>query len=306
MTASATGTAPHRLTDALTVHSMGGLGNQLFIYGAGLAAAEAAGTTLRVDIGQHAVRSDRPPLLEALGLPADYVDLGARTTTSRVRRGLSRWVPLADDVPLGCTYREPSFVYDPGALRQGAGGCLFGYFQSWRYLEPVADRLRGHLSDVAAARRDRLEKHASVFEDPSAVVLHVRRGDYLHPGAQGYHGLAGARFYRDALSVLRGMGFDGPVLLFSDDLAAAERELDGLGDLRPQRHPGLDAVDEMLLMSRAPAFVTANSSFSWWAAWLGDRPGRPVVSPRPWFDDAANDARDLLPHHWLTLDRRDA
>jgi hypothetical protein len=85
----------------------------------------------------------------------------------------------------------------------------------------------------------------------------------------------------------------------------AVRELDGLGEVHPVSCPSLDALDEMLLMSRAPALVTANSSFSWWAAWLGDRPGRPVVAPRPWFDDPSIDARDLLPPHWLTLDRRD-
>lgn len=298
-------TAPHRVPDAVTVHSMGGLGNQLFIYGAGLAAAERAGVSLRVDVGQHAARSDRPALLEDLGLPADYVDLGMRQDASRVRRRLASWWPLRDEVPLGCSYRENGFVFDPAVLQQGAGTCLFGYFQSWRYVEPVAHRLRGHLTRLAEARHDRLRPHAERLDDPSAVVLHVRRGDYLHADAQGYHGVAGHRFYRDALTTLRRTGFDGPVLLFSDDVEMAVRELDGLGEVHPVSCPSLDALDEMLLMSRAPALVTANSSFSWWAAWLGDRPDRPVVAPRPWFDDPSIDARDLLPPHWLTLDRRD-
>ncbi len=298
-------TAPHRAAGALTVHSMGGLGNQLFIYGAGLAAAEHAGVRLRVDIGQHAAREDRPPLLEGLGLPAEYVDLGLRETSSSLRRRLARRWPPGEDVPLGCTYRESGFGYDPGVLRQEPGSCLFGYFQSWRYLEPVADRLRCHLGDLVEMRRERLEAYFAPLDDPSAVVLHVRRGDYLHVGAEGYHGLAGYRFYRDALATLRRMGFDGPVHLFSDDVATARRELGGLGEIRSVDSPSLDALDEMLLMSRAPALVTANSSFSWWAAWLGDRADRPVVAPRPWFDEPSIDARDLLPPHWLTLDRRD-
>lgn len=296
---------PHWLPDALTVHSMGGLGNQLFIYGAGLAAAERTGARLRVDIGQHAARADRPPLLEALGLPAEYVDLGLRPTPSVLRRRLAPWWVPAQDVPLGCTYREPGFVHDPEVMNQERGGCLFGYFQSWRYLVPVEDRLRSHLTAVAEKRRERLRPHLAPLEDMSAIVMHVRRGDYLHAEAKGYHGVAGHRFYRDALGTLRRMGFDGPVHLFSDDVAAAQRELDGLGEIRPVSCSLLDALDEMLLMSRAPAIVTANSSFSWWAAWLGDRPDRPVVAPRPWFDDPSIDARDLLPPHWLTLDRRE-
>lgn len=295
----------HRVPGTLTVHSMGGLGNQLFIYGAGLAAAESAGVTLRVDVGQHAARTDRPALLESLGLPAEYVDLGLRTTRSALRRRLSRWAPPGEDVPLGCIYREAGFPFHPAALRQEPGACLFGYFQSWRYLEPVQGRLRAHLNALVEARRARLHEHFEALREPSSVVLHVRRGDYLYAEAQGYHGVAGTRFYRDALSTLRRMGFDGPVFLFSDDIVAARRELDGLGEIRSLSRSPLDALDEMLLMSRASSLVTANSSFSWWSAWLGDRPDRPVIAPRPWFDDTSIDARDLLPSHWLTLDRRD-
>ncbi len=297
---------PHRTEDSVTVHSMGGLGNQLFIYAAGLAAAQAADARLRVDVGQHAVRPDRPPQLAELGLQAEYVDLGTGQVASALRRRVSRWVPLAGDVPHACTYRESGFRFDPAALRQPQGSCMFGYFQSWRYLEPVAEGLREQLGKVGDDRLAGIPHLVGEVSAESSITLHVRRGDYLHVSAKDYHGVADAGYYRQAVSTLRRMGFDGPLRVFSDDLPAAQAELAGLGDLQGFATAGLDAVDEMFLMSRSSALVTANSSFSWWAGWLGDRPERPVIAPRPWFDDPAVDSRDLLPPHWLTLDRRAA
>jgi hypothetical protein len=61
----------------------------------------------------------------------------------------------------------------------------------------------------------------------------------------------------------------------------------------------------MVAMSRAHALVMGNSTFSWWAGWLGDRPDRPVFAPRPWVAAQDGVERDLLPPHWLTLDARD-
>ena len=290
----------------MTVHSMGGLGNQLFIYAAGLAAADSAGARLRVDLGQHAARSDRPPQLEQLGLPADYVDIGMGRQRSRLARRASRWIPVADTVPEACSYREAGFPFQADVLRQSPGRCMFGYFQSWRYVTPVADLLRLRFDQVRASRLASMAPFIDDVSASSSITLHVRRGDYLHPGASDFHGVASADFYRQAVGTLRRMGFDGALHVFSDDLPSARAELAGLGDLVSYGEASLDPIDEMLLMSSAAALVTANSSFSWWAGWLGDRPDRPVIAPRPWFDDPTVDARDLLPPHWLTLDRRAA
>lgn len=293
--------SPHGTSDSVTVHSMGGLGNQLFIYSAGLAAARAAGVGLRVDVGQHSARTDRPPVLEALGFPAEYVDCGFDPpSANRVARLRSRV-----QVPRACTFRESSFRYDQRALEQRPGACLFGYFQSWRYLAEVADELRGHFARLEQERRSVLSSALARITAPGTIALHVRRGDYLAPGASAYHGLAGQRYYQEAVAVLRRLGHDGPLIVFSDDLNAAVDELEPLGGVEPvEEH--LDAVDELLVMGRSSALVTANSSFSWWAGWIGERTERPVIAPRPWFDDLQSDSRDLLLPHWLTLDRREA
>ena len=287
----------HGVEGLVTVHSMGGLGNQLFIYAAGLAAARNAGGGLRIDSSLHRHDPDRSFLLADLGFPAEYVDLRPPAPSRRRRE--------AREAPHGCSYREPSFRYDSSAVRTPLASCMFGYFQSWQYLEPIADELREQFSRLVRQREESaaFREVEALVSRPGAVVLHVRRGDYLRAHALTYHGLAGIDFYGRAADVLRRMGFDGPLVVFSDDVAAARADLAELGDIDVVAGDGLDAVDEMLLMSRAQALVTANSSFSWWAAWIGAEDGRPVICPRPWFDDPATDSRDLLMPDWLTLQR---
>jgi len=311
MTPSRAHASSHGEEGSITVHSQGGLGNQLFIYGAGLAAAQAAGVRLRIDIGQHAARDDRPSVLERLGFPGEYVDLGFHSSAAepikvKIRRKASGKVRLIRGVgpPHGCTWRERVLRYDAAALCQPSGSCLSGYFQSWRYLEPVADEMRHMLERVFSARRDRLESSAATIAKSAGIVLHVRRGDYLAPEALDFHGLAGLPFYSEAVATLRRMGLGGPLFVLSDDVEGAMQELAPLGELKSLDFKSDDALDELLLMSHAPALVIANSSFSWWAAWFGDRPERPVIAPRPWFDDRTLDDRDILPPHWLSLGRR--
>jgi hypothetical protein len=137
-------------------------------------------------------------------------------------------------------------------------------------------------------------------------VLNVRRGDYTKAVNQQTLGLASAAYYARALRLLRRLGVSGPVFVVSDELDLAMAELADIPDLQPIAPPaGTDLIEIVLAMSRAHAMVMANSTFSWWAAWLGDRPDRPVIAPRPWFNTLRLSERDLLLPHWVSLEARD-
>lgn len=288
----------HGTVGSITVHSMGGLGNQLFIYAAGLAIARASDAALRVDTSQHAARADRPPLLQRYGFPAEYVQQERRSTL-----GLLVKSNRFNDVPRRCVVRDLTICGDTMLGPLPAGSCLYGYFQRWHYPELVAEDMRGHAAGLAARRLAAFERQLEHLREPDSIVLHVRRGDYLI-GEGRVHGVASPDYYRSAIENLRKMGFVGKVYVFSDDIPLAVNELSRDLAVHPLLDRPVDAMDELLLMSHAASLVMANSSFSWWAAWLGERPGRPVIAPRPWFDAPGIDSRDLLPPLWLTLDRR--
>jgi hypothetical protein len=137
-----------------------------------------------------------------------------------------------------------------------------------------------------------------------SIGLHVRRGDYLLPEQQKIQGLATRAYYERSLEYLRRLGFDGPVYLATDSPESVHHEFAGMGEFLPiDPPPGAHPFEVVLLLSRVDGLVLANSSFSWWAGFVGERPGRVVIAPRPWFTQADTDTRDMLPPDWLTLDR---
>ena len=103
---------------------------------------------------------------------------------------------------------------------------------------------------------------------------------------------------------LRRMGFDGPVYLATDSPAAVREEFARIGEFIPIDPPSvIHPFEVVLILSRVDGLVIANSSFSWWTGFIGERPRRVVIAPRPWLTRSDIDTRDLLPPHWLTLDR---
>ncbi len=134
--------------------------------------------------------------------------------------------------------------------------------------------------------------------------LQVRRGGYVLPEQQKRQGLASRAYYERSLSQLRRMGFDGPVYLATDSPAAVREEFARIGEFIPIDPPsGIHPFEVVLILSRVDGLVIANSSFSWWTGFIGERPRRVVIAPRPWLTRSDIDTRDLLPPHWLTLDR---
>jgi hypothetical protein len=135
------------------------------------------------------------------------------------------------------------------------------------------------------------------------VSVHVRRGDFaVNPEAHRAHGVCPTQYYLDALAYLDAHLGSPTYFLFSDDADWARAHID---------HPRLKHVstsssrlsahEELGLMAACRSHVIANSSFSWWGAWLGDHPDKVVVAPQKWFADPALRSDDIVPSSWLRL-----
>ena len=199
-------------------------------------------------------------------------------------------------------FMEESFSYDMRLREVRPGTTVLGNFQSWRYVDDRAGELR---SDESVNQTVGLVlDYARRFSLARATSLHVRRGDYMRPEQQKIQGLATRGYYQRSLSYLRRVGLDGPVYLATDSPDVVREEFKGMGEFLPiDPPPDSHPFEVVLLLSRADGLVIANSSFSWWAGYIGERPGRVVIAPRPWFTQKNIDTRDLLPPDWLTLDR---
>jgi hypothetical protein len=222
------------------------------------------------------------------------------------RNGETLWDCFDLDVPAEgpeCAHRfdevNGSCNYDPRVFEQPDGTSYHGYFQSYRYLDDCKAALvrflrfnvtyRAYSEALLFAYRRRYRK--------PLVSVHVRRGDYVNPGTEDHWGnLASDGYYRRAVEAI---GSDVTYLVFSDDLAWCRRTL----DLEGAEFADFDTGTSLCLMTGCDVNVIANSTFSWWGAFLN--PMAEVYAPSRWFGPAMtppNDRQDdILPPAWRTI-----
>jgi hypothetical protein len=280
----------------ITAQLVGGLGNQLFTYYAAAALAAKRSVPLRIDPS----RSAHGVSAQVFNLPGEWLPDRADGTShgrrhslvSRLTRRITRQVPALGGLLRYYESREPG--EDPHLLEQGPGTTIRGYFQSWKTVE-AAYRLGAKKELSLKSPSDWLvtAQQQAAVEDPIAV--HVRRGDYA---SSGVFGLLSAEYYGEALERLRRRGLRGPIWLFSDDPEVAVEIIDAPCEVMASP---VGPQEELLAMSRAAAFVTANSSFSWWGAWLSG--SKHVVAPGEWFKESPEPA-GLVPPWWTRISSR--
>jgi hypothetical protein len=305
----------------ITVSLMGGLGNQMFQYAAGKALAERHGARLALDLSGFPYDEERRSfLLDRWCVPkADLAgppEAGSKKPASNFVR--SRWrrridrvlglVGLPELQPPASDYHEPHFHYDPAFEALGSQTALFGYFQSEHYFSEIADKLRDFFQPC-----DALSPPAQLVADRIAttqhsVSVHIRRTDFItNPARISFHGWLDDLYYRRALKVMYGTVNPAmTIFVFSDDPAAAEGVLDFVpaANLVHVRGDPERPWEDLALMTRCRHHVIANSSFSWWGAWLNPSPDKVVIAPRAWFTPAGLRARntcDLWPASWILL-----
>jgi len=244
--------------------------------------------------------------------------LGLLLAVSR-RHGYGLYLPHRDE-PLGdcfdldiaaagpdCTSRfdetNGSCNFDPRVFEQPDGTSYQGYFQSYRYLEecrPELVRLLRFLSEHRARSEVTRYAYRRRYGRP-LVSLHVRRGDYVEPDAEGAWGnLANDGYYQRAI---RAIGDDVTYLVFSDDLPWCRQNL----EIDRLEFADVDAFTSLCLMTGCEVNVVANSSFSWWGAFLN--PNAEVYAPSRWWRamPPPNDHQDdIVPPAWRTIPTFDA
>ncbi len=278
-----------------------GLGNQMFQYAAGLALAERLGAELVCDI-RHYEYEDRGD--RGLGLPVFGIELKpARVPPFRPLRQLSMALGLQH-----ANFRQARVLlqvekYEPEFEQLTAPAVLAGYFQSWRFFA-------GHEASVRRVfdtRRLATDRIAAVAAEIAAarhpVAVHVRRGDYLKDArSAAYFGVLDTGYYNAARAALEARVNAPTYFLFSDEIGRAADELRGWPGLRPVT--GFTGPEDLHLMSLCRHFIIANSTFSWWGAWLGTARDKLVAGPRRWFGPGYPhrvEIDDRLPLDWIRV-----
>jgi hypothetical protein len=198
---------------------------------------------------------------------------------------------------------ERGFSYDPAVAALRPPVALYGNWQSERYFADIAGTIRADFTLAEPLDAIRQQLANEIAATPRSVSVHVRRGDYVtNPTANAYHGTCEPAWYAAAKARLEESLAGARYIVFSDDVAWARANLPDFADALFVE-PAADGRDErdMHLMSLCRYHIIANSSFSWWGAWLDPRPDKRVIAPARWFAGAAHDTRDLIPTAWERL-----
>lgn len=286
------------------VRIVGGLGNQMFGAAAGMALASRIGGRLELDAGYFATHSTHTYQLNSFGFSVPVHTFSPPLRRSRLSRLLGLGAARSDAPPEwpGAVFRERGFHYDDRFETVQGDVYLNGYFQSWLYFAPIADKVRArfnlvpHLSDEG-------RRFAAMAVGDGTIAMHVRRGDYAHDAATtAYHGLMGRDYYERALALVARSVPGARVLVVSDEPDAA-RELVP-ADVDAISVSGTTALDDMHIIGACRHKIIANSSFSWWGAWLDPRADGVTVAPRNWFARRqllTMYTGDLIPLGWVLV-----
>ena len=290
---------------------VGGLGNQMFQYACARSLAADLELPLKVSLDMfkaYASFHNGPELERAFSLELDIAHpddlrrmIGMMRVLPTVRRALASKVlaPLRGKRFI----TEHHFSYWDGLLDQArTGGYLQGYWQSERYFVKHAASIRNDFT-FRQPQTEYNSELARTIRDCVAVSIHVRRGDYVSDAKTlSVYGTCTPEYYFKAIEYLCQGIPDARLFVFSDDPK-------WVAEVLVPRYPGLVLVEhnrgdssynDMRLMSMCRHHIIANSSFSWWGAWLNSSKNKIVVAPRLWFLNGTNDC-DLIPSSWIRV-----
>lgn len=293
----------------IIVKLIGGLGNQLFQYAVGKAVSLRHGTEFRMDISGYKHQSGITPRAYALDTfnidecfaSVDEIGKFKNTPRLKIASHFEKMLAKFLGIKTGNYFIEPRFCFNPEIFDLGADAYMDGYWQTEKYFRDIESVIRREfiLKDKFGIENKEITKE---IRNSHSVSLHIRRGDYVaNVSTKKVHGTCTLEYYAEAIRHIAEKTEHPVFYIFSDDIVWVRENLvidyptvyvsDGI----------LKDYEELILMSYCKHNIIANSSFSWWGAWLNGNPEKIVVVPRQWFADASIDTSDIIPDTWIKL-----
>lgn len=271
----------------------GRLGNQMFQYAAAYGLAARLSVPFSIDT-RRAVYKGEGELRRVFDL--DWAE-PEKLPPSQNERPLAYYLWRAFKTSPKI-YRERTLAYDPNFETLGDGTYLHGYWLSEKYFSNVEDELRKAFVYRYPMSSQNAEMAQQIAETTS-ICLHVRRGDFVDLGVNTF---CDQSYYEKGLAAVSEGLKDPTVFVFSDDPQWAKDHLP-----LPFKKVVVDFngpetdYEDQRLMSLCEHNVIANSSFSWWAAWLNKNPEKRVAGPKKWFVDPKRIDIDILADGWIRI-----
>ena len=278
----------------------GGLGNQLFQYAAGLALSKKHNTPLKINTNFNSLDTNRRLALTHFNIDvnqANQIEINHLYPSSSLNRKIQSILPTSRK----SFYKEQKISFQSNFSQLSSSVYLKGYWQSEMYFSSINQLIKEkYILDPACY------KNASDFiqqlSSHESVSIHVRKGDYLKAPYNAYYAELNNEYYKRAIGFLKEICPALKVYVFTDDPSWVEQHLDlGLPFELASGHKTNSMFEDFQAMRSCKYHVIANSSFSWWTAWLSAHPDKIVVAPSNWFKNSQQVTVDLIPKSWNIL-----
>lgn len=289
----------------IIVKLRGGLGNQLFQYALGRKLAVQKGTVLKLEI------SDLKKGNREFQLSKFNTHFRIATKTDLILIVLKKYkylgLLLAQFFYKKKYYsknpilKENSLLYNENIIECLDDTYLVGYWQSEKYFKDIEQLLREEIT-LRSPLEGRVKEMMLEIEKKESVCIHVRAGDYIaNSEVRKNIGVLPNEYYCAAVDEILKKVKNPHFFIFSDDINSAKKKMNLINE-----HTFVDVSDQrdyvdLYLMSRCKHFITANSSFSWWAAWLSPVKEKKVYVPEPWCKNLKYYPIDIYPESWRKI-----
>jgi hypothetical protein len=294
----------------------GGLGNQMFQYAAARAVAHRENAELLFDLSHYAIKTGVNYTIRSFALE-QFSIFGRKATMAdmwplllrKYRKG-KVWFLWNKLVASRKRYfSEKQFHFDPDVLALHAPVFLDGWFASEKYFTDIRNVLLKEFTLVKPLSSWAKVHKKSIQGQSASVAVHIRRGDYVkNPETNSFHGVCSNEYYEKAAAQIIARYPQAHFYIFSDEIEWVRTHMKFPGPVTYVSEandvtPGRDA-EEMFLISMCKHAIIANSTFSWWGAWLNTNPHKMVIGPKRWFDGAKKNVltHDVLPSSWISLE----
>lgn len=196
-------------------------------------------------------------------------------------------------------YIEKGLYYQEDALSAVGNLYYIGYWQSWKYFKDIEKRIKRDFSFdeklLPLSNREILSK----IRNTNSVSIHIRRGDYI--GNSIYDNIATSDYYYKATDYIKKNVKNPFYFIFTNDPEWSKVHMSLPNSLIIDVNSGVDSYWDMFLMSQCRHNIIANSSFSWWGAWLNDNKNKIVIAPRKWINEDSANIDDIIPPTWKRI-----
>ena len=294
-----------KYNNPIIIRLAGGLGNQLYLYAFGRSLSLQTGRPLLLETRNTSRDKFRKYELSVFNIKAQHVDLLTQWCT-RWAASYSSGKLFRTICPLAWNYeiiRDKEAGFDPPHLVTDSGTLVIeGYWQSYKYFEPYQDVIRSEFT-FKTVPSDQNKRMIDEIESVESVAVHVRHGDYLTNSNNTSLGTCTLEYYRKAISYIEQHSIKPCFYIFTDDLDWARDNLTFFpGPTRIIDHNlGKADYEDFRLMTHCKHFIIANSSFSWWGAWLASFSDKIIIAPMNWFNKDKYPPEDRIPGGWIRI-----